>query len=299
MIIFIGGCTASGKTRLALSLAEALGNTEIINGDSLQLYKDLQILTARPFENDFRSIPHHLYGVLESTEITTVAWWHDEATKIINALHPKTIIVVGGTGLYLSSLIRGLSPMPQIPFDIKTFVRNQQQTLSQEDFKAWVEKLDPQVVELFQDRQRLARAAEVILASGSSILSFQKRPEGALTDFRMITLLPPKDILYEHINQRFLKMIEQGAIDEIKNFRGKQPPEYSPLFKALGYKEIEAYLRGEVSLDVAIVQAQQMSRNYAKRQMTWFRNQMPQDIIIEALTWDLKILINDIRSKYL
>lgn len=296
MIIFIGGCTASGKTALALAIAEVYGNCEIINGDSLQLYKDLQILTARPFESDFCGVPHHLYGVLGESDIATVAWWKDQASGLIDVLTAKnkTVLVVGGTGLYFKAIIQGLSPMPVVDESIRAYVRERQQTLSHESFEIWVKEMDPLVVGRLQDKQRLARAAEVKLASGESILTFQGRAQGGLRDYRLITLLPPREGLYERINQRFLAMLEQGAIEEVKELQ-KKP--HSPLMKALGCKEIMAYLEGALSLEKAIELAQQVSRNYAKRQTTWFRHQLPPDIVIESLDWDVEDIAKKIYNQ--
>lgn len=291
-VIFIGGSTASGKSKLALRLAQQLGNCAIINADSLQLYADLQVLTARPLENEFESVPHYLYGVLSSHDTTDAAWWQQQVLRIIN--QQQRAIIVGGTGLYFTSLIRGLSAMPAIPAEIRKHVRAQAQSLSLADFQNWACSIDPLLKERLNDRQRLTRALEVKLATGDSIVAFQGQAKPPIDNFRFITLSPPREILYERINQRFLGMMAEGAVAEVEHLQTLNLPSSAPLLKAVGVKEITAYLNKEISYEEAIGLAQQASRNYAKRQMTWFRHQVPQDIVVTEASWDIEAILRAI-----
>jgi len=293
-VIFIGGPTASGKSKLAVALAQQLGSCAIINADSLQLYADLQILTARPLEHEFESIPHYLYGVLSSYDTTDAAWWQQQVLGIIN--QQQCAIIVGGTGLYFTSLIRGLSAMPPVPAEVRRHVRTQAQSLSLADFQSWAYAIDPLLTERLSDRQRLTRALEVKLATGESIVTFQGQAKPLIDNFRFITLSPPREILYERINQRFLAMMAEGAVAEVEHLQTLALAPSAPLLKAVGVKEITAYLNKEISYEEAICLAQQASRNYAKRQMTWFRHQVPQDIMVAEATWDIEAILRAIAS---
>jgi tRNA dimethylallyltransferase len=291
-IIFIGGPTASGKSQLALALAQRLGNCAIINADSLQLYADLQILTARPRENEFGDVLHYLYGVLSPHDTTDAAWWQEQVLGVVAQLHTQgqRAIIVGGTGLYFTSLIRGLSAMPTIPEGIRKHVRAQAQNLSLTDFQNWAYAEDPLLKERLNDRQRLTRALEVKLATGESIITFQGQAKPPIDTFRFITLSPPREILYERINQRFLAMMAEGAVAEVEHLQTLKLPPAAPLLKAVGVKEITAYLNKEISYEEAVRLAQQASRNYAKRQTTWFRHQVPQDIVVTEANWAIEVL---------
>ncbi|MEI8295401.1 MAG: tRNA (adenosine(37)-N6)-dimethylallyltransferase MiaA [Alphaproteobacteria bacterium] len=288
-IIFIGGPTASGKSALALEIAQSLGNCAIINADSLQLYADLQILSARPLENEFQGVPHYLYGVLSAHHAADAAWWQAQVLTIIDQLstHGQRAIIVGGTGLYFTSLIRGLSAMPAIPPDIREHVRAQEKNLAKREFQEWAYAVDPLIEGRLSDSQRLSRALEVKLATGQSITTFQGNAKPVIDNFRFITLCPPREVLYERINQRFLAMMEAGAIAEVERLQILNLSTKAPILKALGVREITAHLHGEITLDTAVSLAQQASRNYAKRQITWFRHQVPQDIVITEITWDI------------
>lgn len=287
-IIFIAGPTASGKSALALELAQALDNFVIINGDSLQLYCDLKILTARPNKEDFQGISHYLYGELSYAVLTDASWWQHQVLKLLKK--HQNILIVGGTGLYLNTLIRGLSPMPEIPEAIRHQVRAQAARLSSADFQAWAYEIDPQLQNRLSDPQRLTRAIEVKLASGESILHWQGQAKPAINHYRFITLLPPRETLYHRINQRFEWMMNHGAIEEVEKLNQLPLPLKSPLYKAIGVKEITAYLNGDLTRLQVVDKAQQATRNYAKRQMTWFRHQAPQDIVVTEEKWNLETL---------
>jgi tRNA dimethylallyltransferase len=278
-IYIVGGPTASGKSDFALDLARRYEG-EVINGDSMQLYSHLSILTARPSE--LCGIPHHLYGVLQGNAIGSMAWWYQEACRVIEevAARGKTPIVVGGTGLYLRSLTYGLSPIPEIPEAIRQEARHLAQTLSPEDFFAHVAQADPKITGAIHpnDTQRLTRAFEVVQATGRSIRDCQGNLEKKLDlDYGYLVLLPPRAVLYQRINERFVRMIERGALGEVENLLAQNINPGSPILKAVGVSEIDQYLKGFITLEDAISLGQQATRHYAKRQMTWFTRQVPPD----------------------
>jgi tRNA dimethylallyltransferase len=275
-IYIIGGPTASGKSDFAIDLAKRYKG-EIINGDSMQLYSHLSVLTARPSQTG--GIPHHLYGVLKGNEISSVAWWYQEACRVIQEVtaRGKTPIIVGGTGLYLRSLTHGLSPIPEISEVIRQGARHLAQTLSAEDFFAHVVQIDPKILGAIHpnDTQRLTRAYEVMQATGVSIRDCQGKAEKRLTlDYEYYVLLPPRAVLYQRINDRFVQMIERGAVEEVKNLLAQHINPDSPILKAVGITEITQYLKGFISLEKAIELGQQATRHYAKRQITWFTRQV-------------------------
>jgi tRNA dimethylallyltransferase len=275
-LYIVGGPTASGKSEYAIDLAERCEG-EIINGDSMQLYSHLSVLTARPLQ--MGSIPHHLYGVLQGNEISSVAWWYQEACRVIKEItaRGKTPIVVGGTGLYLRSLTRGLSPIPEIPEVVRQEARRLAQTLSAEDFFAHVIQMDSKIAGVIHpnDTQRLTRAYEVVQATGVSIRDCQGNAEKKLNlDYKYDVLLPPRSALYQRINERFVHMIEMGAVEEVENLLAQHITSASPILKAVGVTEITQYLKGFISLEKAIELGQQATRHYAKRQITWFTRQV-------------------------
>ena len=284
-IYIIGGPTASGKSDYALGLAKQVDG-EIINGDSMQLYSHLHILTARPPE--LHGIPHHLYGVLEGSQISSLGWWYEAACKVIKDIQNRgqVPIVVGGTGLYLRALTKGLSPMPDIPEPIRQEARRLAQTLSEEDFFALVVQEDPKVKDVLHphDTQRLTRALEVVRATHSSIQDCQGQPQKILDfEYQYFVLLPPRDVLYQRINDRFMWMVQNGALREVENLLAQNINAESPILKAVGVPELIAYLKGAISLDQAIALGQQSTRRYAKRQTTWFTRQVPEGQVVQSI----------------
>jgi tRNA dimethylallyltransferase len=276
-IYIIGGPTASGKSAYALDLAKRVDG-EIINGDSMQAYSHLHVLTARP--TDRQGIPHHLYGVLEANEIGSLGWWYEAVCQVITDIQErgKVPIVVGGTGLYLRALTQGLSPIPEIPAAIREETRSLAQTLSEEDFFALVLREDPKVQGVIHqnDTQRLTRALEVVRATQSSLQDCQGKPEKILDlNYQYFVLLPPRDVLYQRINDRFVWMVNNGALEEVQELLHKNIDPASPVIKAVGVPELTDYLKGRLSLDEAIEQGQRSTRRYAKRQITWFTRQAP------------------------
>lgn len=274
-VLVITGPTASGKSQKALEMAEELGG-EIINADSMQLYEHLPILTACPSREDFERIPHHLYQVLGDNQMGSVAWWVAQVESVIRDIlsRGKVPFVIGGTGLYIHGLIHGLSPIPDIPSIFRDEARGDAAEMSPQDFYDYVCAKDPQVIQqlMVGDTQRLSRVLEVMLATDKSIYDWQKETK-RLSPFtyQKEVLWPDRALLYERINQRFIGMVERGAVAEVSALLAREIPLSSPILKAVGVKEITAYLAGEISESEMIEQGQQASRRYAKRQMTWLR----------------------------
>lgn len=273
-VIILTGPTASGKTALALQMAQDVRG-EIINADSMQLYQHLTILTACPSATEKAQIPHHLYQVLGDHDISSAGWWVGQAIKKINSVLDRNHIpiIVGGTGMYLRSLTDGISPIPDIPVDI----REQARLLAQEPgFYQRVVAMDPLIAGKLKenDLQRLTRAYEVKLATNRSIIDWQQdKPQPLPCHFEKIALAPERNWLHGRISHRLNLMIEAGALDEVKNLLARSVRPDSPILRAVGFKELAAYIQGKINLDQAIDLAKIATRQYAKRQMTWIRGQ--------------------------
>ena len=280
LTLLLAGPTASGKSALALALAEYLGGV-IVNADSLQVYRGLPILTAQPTAAEQARVPHHLYGHRDPGAPSSAADWREEALAAITAAHAadQPAIVVGGTGFYLKTLLAGLPPIPVIPPEIRTATAalataDLYQELSQRD-PAGAMRLAP------TDRQRIQRALEVIRATGQPLAHWQSGPAVPCPfPVHTVALLPERATLYARINARFTTMLAQGACDEVAHLLARGLDPALPAMKAVGVPELAAYLRGEATLAEASQRAQQHSRNYAKRQYTWFRHQMQWDQVL-------------------
>ncbi len=285
-VIIIAGPTASGKSALALDLAAAFEST-IINADSLQIYRDLRILSARPDEAAIADVPHRLYGYLDAAERGSVASWRASALSEIAAAHRagRLPIVVGGTGLYLRALQHGLASIPAIPAEIRGEAAELYRTLGGASFGERLATLDPASATRLPpgDRQRLMRAWEVVRATGRPIGEWQAGTAAASPyRFASVLLAPPREALYGACDARFLGMIAKGALDEAATLgrRGLDPG--LPAMKAVGVPELLSHWRGDITLDQAVAAAQRATRRYAKRQMTWFRHQMVADLVLGA-----------------
>ncbi len=283
-IHIVAGPTASGKSAAALDLAKNL-NGIIINCDSLQIYDALPILTAQPSDEDKDQIPHQLYAALHPNDICSAGTWREMVEPIIeHALqNSQTPIICGGTGLYIKALTDGLSPMPDTPEDVRARVVARFNEIGPEAFHAELKAKDPIMAARFHvnHKARIIRAMEVLEATGKSLSYWQnieRTPPPSHWDFKWHKVLPPRETLYEQCNARFEKMLEQGALYEVRDFDARiQAGEIrpvAPICKALGFKELRAYLSGEISKEDAITSAKTLTRNYAKRQMTWIRNQL-------------------------
>ena len=297
--ILIAGPTASGKSAYAIKLAremsaQSLGKTEsvIINADSMQVYRQLQIITARPVQSEMGQYPHLLYGHRDAARSYSVASWLHEVKPILDDARTgkKILIFVGGTGLYFKALVDGLSPVPQLDPDIRKKWRDFVKAHSDDDVGnpdgANLHKelmvRDPVAAKKLRpsDNQRLIRALEVIDSTGKSIVEWQNENRGSrLIDgaVRKILLMPVRHLLHERINNRFERMVEMGAVEEVKQLLALELDPGLPVMKAIGVPQIQEYLAGEISLNLAIEKTKAASRQYAKRQSTWFNNQFDDD----------------------
>jgi tRNA dimethylallyltransferase len=285
-VIVIAGPTGSGKSALALELASELGGT-IINADSLQIYRDLRILSARPEDAALARVPHRLYGYLDAAERGSVASWRASALCEIVASHRLGAlpIVVGGTGLYLRALQHGLTAIPAIPAAIREEAAALYHAVGGTAFREQLRALDPAAAARLPpgDRQRLMRAFEVMRATGRPIGEWQKEQADAPPyRFASVLLAPPRDALYAACDARFLGMIAKGALDEVAELGARGLAPGLPAMKALGVPDLLRHWRGEITLDEAVALAQQATRRYAKRQVTWFRHQMVPDLVLSA-----------------
>lgn len=281
-VIVIGGPTASGKSDLALSLARRL-NGVVINADSMQIYEGLPILTAQPDGIAMTEITHRLYNLLPPDSACSAAQWRNLAIEQILAAHQleRMPIIVGGTGFYMSTLMQGLSPIPEVPADIRDGLIARQKDIGTDGLFAQLQQQDPETASRIDryNTQRVIRALEVLEYTGQSLASWQDIPrEGPPPHMRFMTvsLLPDRDRLYQRCNERFMHMLDNGMVEEVTEFKARGL-EFSPLFKSLGYPELSDMLDGKLTRKEAVEAAQSATRNYAKRQMTWFRNQMKAD----------------------
>ena len=296
-VIVILGPTASGKSDLGIYLAEQLDGV-IINCDSMQVYDHLRAITARPEIADEKRVPHKLYGYLDVSQVNDVLAWRKRAYDEIDAAYDngKIPIVVGGTGFYVKALIDGLSPIPDVPDVVRTDIRGQAKSLSDKQLHDTVATFDSHLASKFTDRQRLTRAWEVYSASGKTLTYWQSLPPVGVPEdlnFTVITLTPPRDWLYERCNLRFEKMMQDGALEEVRYLKSRidtgDVDSNSPITKACGVPELMAYIKGNIGLESALEKARVSTRRYAKRQITWLNNQIVSSI-------DVKLKLN--YSKY-
>ncbi len=278
--ILITGPTASGKSALAVELAKCHGGA-VINADSMQVYDTLRVLTARPSEEEMQGVPHHLYGhVPPGAAYSTGAWLRDVAALLPPLRAAGRLpVFVGGTGLYFKALTGGLSDMPEIPEVLREKLRRRLLEEGPDGLYGELAAADPAVAANLnrQDGQRIVRALEVVKATGRSIADFQGRSGPVIIDAdeaRKIVVLPDRAVLHQRINGRFEKMLQQGAEDEVRALLALDLPAEAPVMKAIGVSQITAMIRGEMTRDEVLEKGAAATRQYAKRQMTWFRNQM-------------------------
>lgn len=287
-IWLIAGPTASGKSALALRLARSLG-AEIVGADALQLYRDLPILTAAPSSDEMAAVPHHLVGEVDASEAWSVGRWLRAATDALAGIagRGRPAVVVGGTGLYFSALTQGLAEVPAIPAAARTQAARDFEALGEAAFRARLAEVDPEAEARISpgDRQRLARAWEVYAVTGRALSEWQGDNAGALPagSWRGVALEPAREALYARCDARLAAMVAAGALDEVAALMARELDPALPALKAVGYRELAAHLRGEMSLAEAVETAQRETRRYAKRQATWMRGRMADWARIAAL----------------
>ena len=290
-VTIIAGPTASGKTAHALNIAAETPSV-IINADSQQLYKSLPILTAQPTADEQKTCPHFLYGTLGDNDFMSASMWAEAAATHIKqawnaGLRP---IIVGGTGFYLKALMDGFSPIPDVPLSMREQCNADFAAHGAEQFHADLTRDDPIMAGRLHphDKQRVIRAREVLNFTGTSLSVWQDMPPiNILTDaiYEIKITTPPRDILYARCDARIHQMIEMGALGEITNLDARLTNKKAPVTKALGYHELRAHIHGDISLDEAIAATALTTRHYAKRQVTWFKNQIkPQENILNIET---------------
>jgi len=283
-IYIIGGPTASGKSSRAIEIAHETDGV-IINCDSMQIYDGLHMLTAQPPKEDLEKAPHLLYSALHPNETCSAGNWREMVEPIIKDVlgEGKTPIIVGGSGLYIKALTDGLSPIPDIPQDVRDAAMARQQELGNPAFHEELMKRDPIMAERFHSHHtaRLVRAWEVLEATGKSLAEWQKLPLIAPPEdwnFEIEVIIPERPILHQRCNDRFIWMMDNGALDEVESFSKRMESgevhHNVPLLKALGYRELLSYIKGEMDKDKSIEKAQARTRQYAKQQITWFKNQL-------------------------
>ena len=276
--VLIAGPTASGKSAAALAFAQELGGA-IINADSMQVYRDLRVLTARPTLEAEARVPHFLYGHVSASERYSVGRYQDEVAHALCRVRERGLlpIFVGGTGLYFGALTEGLSPIPPVPASVRADVRRRFETLGRDAFFADLVRRDETTAAKLRpsDTQRVLRAADVLEATGRPLSAWQdSRGHAVLGESRLarFVLSPPRELLLERIDTRLQAMVEQGALDEVRALAGLDPS--LPAARALGVPEFARHLAGEAGLLESMEQIRIATRQYAKRQQTWFRNRM-------------------------
>ncbi|MBK8906422.1 MAG: tRNA (adenosine(37)-N6)-dimethylallyltransferase MiaA [Rhodospirillales bacterium] len=286
-VVVIAGPTASGKSALAVDVAEAVRGT-VINADSMQVYRELRVLTARPSPADEARAPHRLFGVLPAAKRCSVGRWLAMAVSEIQSAREdgRVPVVVGGTGLYLKALIHGLTPIPIIPANVRAQAEALHARLGGAAFRAALAALDPESAGRLResDPQRLIRAYEVAAATGRPIGDWRRSapasPAGC-GPFVVVVVRPPRETLYASIDVRFDRMIADGVVDEVRTIVAMRLDPSLPAMKAVGVRELAAALDGNSTMEVAVAAAKQASRNYAKRQLTWLRHQLAADVSLD------------------
>ncbi len=279
-MVLIAGPTASGKSGMAFELARRFGGT-VINANSMQVYRELRVLTARPGGGEEASVPHRLYGMAGAAEAYSVGRWLDDAARAIGEARVagRLPILVGGTGLYFKALTEGLAPVPDIPEEVRAYWRVEAERLGREALRAVLTARDPAMAARLDraDPQRVVRALEVIDATGVSLAEWQggsTAPVLAGADMLKLVIAPEREPLYAAIDARFDTMLERGAMEEVRRLLSLNLDWGLPAMRAHGVRELGAYLAGAASLDDAVAKSKTESRRYAKRQMTWARRYM-------------------------
>jgi tRNA dimethylallyltransferase len=278
--VLIAGPTASGKSALAMAVAEKIGGV-IVNADSMQVYRDLRIITARPTQADRARVPHKLYGHVDAAENYSVGAWCRDAGDALKEIvrQGRTPVLVGGTGLYFKALTTGLAAVPAIPADIRADVRGRLQRAGAPALHTELMRLDPATAQRVtaNDRSRISRALEVVLATGRPLSEWHREGLPPLIDpnkAAKVFLTCERKELVRRIEVRFAAMLDSGALEEVKQLAARGLDRSLPAMKAHGVPWLMRHLNGEISRDEAAAGAIMDTRRYAKRQLTWFRNQL-------------------------
>jgi tRNA dimethylallyltransferase len=276
LLVAVVGPTGSGKTALSLALAERFSG-EIVNCDSVAIYREFNIGSAKPSAEERSRAPHHLFDAIDPNHYMTAGEYARRARLVLDDIKRRghIPIVVGGTGLYLRALLEGLFPGPERSEELRERLRARQQQRGAEWLHRILQRLDPQAAANIHpnDTPKVVRAIEVCLASRERMSELWKRGRDPLPGFRILRLglNPERNALYTRINERARRMFDDGLVEETRRLMEKYPRAWA--LSSLGYKQAAQYLRGEIDLKLAIWAAQQAHRNYAKRQMTWFRRE--------------------------
>ncbi len=294
-IVIISGPTASGKSDLALKLAQEK-DIAIINADSLQIYEGLPILSSQATEEEKKKVKHFLYSHFKPRETSSVAIWLKLVKPIVEQLwsENKLPVIVGGSGMYISKLVEGISEIPEIDEDIRSGARQLFDEIGHEEFQKKLIELGENQI---PDKQRMTRAYEVLKQTGKSITWWQEQPLKKLfeeTNFIHANLNPDRKKLYENCNARFVSMLKNGAMQEVKNLVNAGSDDDCQITTTLGFYEIRDFLEQRINQEKMIEIATQKTRNYAKRQLTWFRHQLPLKQVFGDSQTALNFLKNEI-----
>ena len=277
-VYVIAGPTATGKSDLSISLAKRISGA-VINSDSMQVYENLEILTARPTLSEMKNINHHLYGFVDGRERYNVERWCNDATEIIKKTSAKNLtpILVGGTGLYINTLINGLVDLPSIPESIKIESEKILQEFGKDFLINQIKNVDPESLNEINhnDTVRLRRIWEVFESTGKKFSEWKlNKNKKFITDykFKILLFLPDREKNYQVVNSRFIKMMKSGAVEEVKKLLELNLNDSLPVMRAHGVPEIKKYLANESTLEECINKGQQVTRNYVKRQHTWWNS---------------------------
>ena len=280
--ILIAGPTASGKSALAIAVARQLGGT-VVNADSMQVYRDLRVLSARPTPEEEQQAPHRLFGHVDGEVNYSLGGWLADAGRVLAQLRAegRLPVLAGGTGMYFKGLLRGLSDIPPVPAEVRARVRAQAEGVAVEDLHARLAGCDPVMAARLRpsDPQRILRALEVFAATGRSLAEFQGARSPALldpADCLCLFLAPDRAQLNLRIDARFDAMVADGALDEVRALAARRLDPALPVMRAHGVPGFIAYLRGEMSLAEAVAKGKIDTRHYAKRQFTFIRHQLPE-----------------------
>ncbi len=301
--VIVGGPTASGKSAAAMAIAREFDGV-VINADSMQVYEELHVLTARPSVEDEASVPHRLYGVWKAAEHGTVGRWREAALAEIAAANAagKLAIVCGGTGMYLKLLVEGLSAVPPIPPDVREASRALLAKIGPAEFFEDLKRRDPSAGAKLRvaDTQRVLRAWEVVVATGIPLSAHQAADPPREADWPTLLFLPPRAAQVAAIDARAARMVEAGALDEVRGLLAQGLSDELPAMRALGVRELARHLQGEYDLPSAINELKVTTRRFAKRQATWFKGQVRKARIVpaqysESLMPEIRTFIKEIR----